>query len=159
MKAHVLICAMTGLLAAGCSQSVALGVSAGFRDSTGAVVYTGGGGASEINAATPPLSGLVSISAFVNGDGADPIQVEGVAVNALVVTVPSGSVCTARTESCAAGVCTATTTWSALGACAFDVVADTAEGEVSQCVSFALALAGSGDYQAALDKAASLCGE
>lgn len=159
MKVYGLFLSLLGVLGAGCSQSVALGVSASFRDATGAVVYTGGGGGGEVNAATPPLSGAPQLSAYVNGDGADPIDVESVAIAALTVTAPSGSACAAAGQGCALGVCTASVTWSTLGACAFDVVADTAEGEVTSCVSFAITVAGSGEYAAASAKATAFCAE
>lgn len=159
MKICVLGTLVLVLVSAGCGQGVALSVSAVFTDATGTTVYTGGLGGSEVPAITPPLSGAPIISAFVNGDGADPINVETVAVSALAVTVPAGSVCTAKSQGCAGGSCTATVTWSALGACAFDVVADTADGEVATCMSFVLTKAGSGEFDAANDKALALCAE
>jgi hypothetical protein len=147
------------LFGAGCGQGVALSVSAAFTDATGAVVYTGGLGGSELNAVTPPLSGAPVISAFVNGDGVDPIDLQTVAVSSLAITVPAGSVCAAKSRGCAGGSCTATVTWSALGACAFDVVAGTAEGDVDTCMYFVLTKAGSGEFDAANDKALALCAD
>lgn len=151
--------AVLGAMTAGCGQGVALDVSASFRDATGAVVYTGGAGGREVNAATPPLSGSASFTAFVNGDGADPINVEAVAVEALTLTVPTESACAARAEGCGLGICTASVTWSWLGACALRVVASTAKGEVAQCVSFVLTRAGDGTFDAAAAQAVTLCGE
>lgn len=150
---------LVAALTFGCGKGVALDVSASFRDATGAVVYTGGGGGNEVNAATPPLSGSALISAFVNGDGADPINIEAVAVESLTLTVPTDSVCRATSEGCRLGVCTASVTWSRLGACAFQVSASTTKGQVDQCMWFALTLAGTGEFEAASAKASNFCAE